>query len=127
MQDIDAQPSPSGDLAIQTVAMPADTNSAGDIFGGWLLGQMDIAGAITAKDRAGGRVATVAINSMVFLTPVAVGDVVSCFTDIKEVGRSSIRVCVEVWVNISVNPVKVTEGDFVFVAIDENGRTRSVA
>lgn len=128
MNDIDASPLPQGDLAIQTVAMPKDTNASGDIFGGWLLSQMDIAGGIAAADVAGGRVATVAIDGMSFLTPVHVGAVVTCYTDVLEVGRSSIRVMVEVWINSKHDgePIKVTEGEFVFVAIDQNGRTRTV-
>lgn len=128
MRDIDDTPMPTGDLALQTIAMPADTNADGDIFGGWLMSQMDLAGGITAGRRAGGRVATVAVTGMAFLTPVAVGAVVSCYTDIIEVGRSSIRVNVEVWVTgyDEEDPVKVTEGEFVFVAIDDNGRTRTV-
>lgn len=128
MRDIDDTPMPTGDLALQTIAMPADTNADGDIFGGWLMSQMDLAGGITAGRRAGGRVATVAVTGMAFLTPVAVGAVVSCYTDIIEVGRSSIRVNVEVWVTgyDDEDPVKVTEGEFVFVAIDDNGRTRAV-
>ena len=128
MTDIDANPVPRGTLALQTVAMPADTNANGDIFGGWLLSQMDLAGGICAGEIASGRVATVAIEGMVFLTPVHVGAVVSCYTEVLEVGRSSIRVIVEVWINSpqSREPVKVTEGEFIFVAIDENGRTRAV-
>ena len=128
MNDIDSTPLPQGDLALQTVAMPKDTNANGDIFGGWLLSQMDIAGGIAAAEVADGRVATVAIDGMAFLTPVHVGAVVSCFTDVLEVGRSSIRVMVEVWINSKHDgePIKVTEGEFVFVAIDENGRTRAV-
>ena len=82
----DDTPVPIGDLALQTVAMPADTNANGDIFGGWLVSQMDLAGAIAALKIARGRIATVAINGMVFLTPVHVGAVVSCYTDVKEVG-----------------------------------------
>ena len=129
MNDIDSSPLPQGDLALQTVAMPKDTNANGDIFGGWLLSQMDIAGGIAAAEVANGRVATVAIDGMAFLTPVHVGAVVTCFTDVLEVGRSSIRIMVEVWVNSRHDgePLKVTEGEFVFVAIDENGRTRSVS
>ena len=129
MIDIDSTPLPQGDLALQTVAMPKDTNASGDIFGGWLLSQMDIAGGIAAADVAGGRVATVAIDGMAFLTPVHVGAVVSCYADVLEVGRSSIRIMVEVWINSKHDgePIKVTEGEFVFVAIDENGRTRAVA
>ena len=128
MSDIDSTPLPNGELALQTVAMPKDTNATGDIFGGWLLSQMDIAGLITAMEVAGGRAATVAINGMAFLTPVHVGAVVSCYTDVLEIGRSSIRIIVEVWINSQHDgePIKVTEGEFVFVAIDENGRTRAI-
>ncbi len=128
MNDIDSTPIPQGDLALQTIAMPRDTNANGDIFGGWLLTQMDMAGAITAAEVAGGRVATVAIEGMAFLTPVHVGAVVSCYCDVLEVGRSSIRIVVEVWINSQHDgePIKVTEGAFVFVAIDPNGRTRSI-
>ena len=129
MSDIDSTPVPQGELALQTVAMPKDTNANGDIFGGWLLSQMDIAGMITASDMARGRVATVAIGGMAFLTPVHVGAVVSCYCDILEVGRSSIRIMVEVWINSPHDgePLKVTEGEFVFVAIDKNGRTRTIS
>ena len=128
MTDIDFTPLPNGTLALQTVAMPKDTNASGDIFGGWLLSQMDIAGSITAASLAGGRVATVAIDGMVFLTPVHVGAVVSCYTEVIETGRSSMRILIEVWINgkQSGESTKVTEGEFVFVAIDENGRTRSL-
>jgi acyl-CoA thioesterase YciA len=128
MNDIDSTPLPQGDLALQTVAMPKDTNANGDIFGGWLLSQMDIAGGIAAADVAAGRVATVAIDGMAFLTPVHVGAVVTCYTDVLEVGRTSVRIMVEVWINSKHDgePIKVTEGEFVFVAIDENGRTRAV-
>ena len=128
MNDIDSTPLPQGELAIQTVAMPRDTNANGDIFGGWLVSQMDMAGAITAADVAGGRVATVAIEGMAFLTPVHMGAVVSCYSDVLEVGRSSVRIVVEVWINSKHDgePIKVTEGEFVFVAIDEKGRTRAI-
>ena len=128
MSDIDSTPIPHGELSLQTVAMPKDTNPDGDIFGGWLMSQMDIAGMVTASDVAGGRVATVAIDGMAFLTPVHVGAVVSCYCDVLEIGRSSIRIVVEVWINSKHDgePIKVTEGEFVFVAIDENGRTRAI-
>ena len=128
MNDIDSAPIPQGDLALQTVAMPKDTNASGDIFGGWLLLQMDMAGAVTAGEVAGGRVATVAIEGMALLTPVHVGAVVTCYCDVLEVGRSSVRIVVEVWINSKHDgdPIKVTEGEFVFVAIDENGRTRAI-
>ncbi len=129
MNDIDSAPVPQGELALQTIAMPKDTNANGDIFGGWLLSQMDIAGLITAMEVAKGRAATVAINGMAFLTPVHVGAVVSCYCDVLEVGRSSVRIVVEVWINSQHDgePIKVTEGEFVFVAIDQNGRTRAIA
>ena len=128
MSDIDEVPRPSGTLMLQTVAMPKDTNSAGDIFGGWLVSQMDLASGVAAAKIARGRVATVAIDNMSFMVPVKVGAIVSCYTEVLSVGRSSIQVQVEVWVT---NPImdeqsKVTEGVFVFVAIDENGRTRAV-
>jgi len=128
MNDIDSTPVPQGDLALQTIAMPKDTNANGDIFGGWLLSQMDMAGAITAADVAHGRVATVAIEGMTFLTPVHMGAIVTCYCDVLEVGRSSIRIVVEVWINSQHDgePIKVTEGEFVFVAIDQNGRTRTI-
>ena len=128
MPDIDTTPTPRGKLSLQTVAMPKDTNANGDIFGGWLLSQMDIAALITASEVADGRAATVAIDSMAFLTPVHVGAVVSCYCDVLEIGRSSVRILVEVWIKSKVDgePMKVTEGVFVFVAIDESGRTRAI-
>ena len=128
MSDIDTPPIPHGDLALQTVAMPRDTNANGDIFGGWLMSQMDLAGSIAAAEEAGGRVATVAVDGMAFLTPVHVGAVVSCYCDVLEVGRSSVRIVVEVWINSKHDgePIKVTEGEFVFVAIDKSGRTRAI-
>ncbi len=128
MGDIDSTPIPQGDLALQTIAMPKDTKANGDIFGGWLLSQMDLAGGVAAAEVADGKVATVAIDGMAFLTPVHVGAVVSCFCDVLEIGRSSVRIMVEVWINSKHDndPIKVTEGEFVYVAIDENGRTRSI-
>ncbi|MEM1141771.1 MAG: acyl-CoA thioesterase [Pseudomonadota bacterium] len=128
MSDIDTTPVPQGELALQTIAMPKDTNFSGDIFGGWLLSQMDLAGAITAGEVAKGRVATVAIDGMAFITPVHVGAVVSCYCDVLEVGRSSVRIMVEVWINSAHDgePIKVTEGEFVFVAIDDQKRTRPI-
>lgn len=126
--DIDDVPIPAGSLSLQTVAMPRDTNASGDIFGGWLVSQMDLAGAIAAEEVAGGRVATVAIDGMAFYTPVHVGAVVSCYTEVLDIGRSSIRIGVEVWASrrTLAERAKVTEGEFVFVAIDERGRTRPV-
>ncbi len=128
MNDIDSTPTPQGELALQTIAMPKDTNASGDIFGGWLLSQMDLAGAITAREVAGGRVATVAIEGMAFITPVHVGAVVTCYCDVIEIGRSSIRIVVEVWIDSPHDgePIKVTEGEFIFVAIDDKRRTRTI-
>ena len=96
MTSIDDTPGPSGELALQTIAMPRDTNATGDIFGGWLLSQMDLAGSIAAAKLARGRVATVAIDRMSFMIPVKVGSVVSCHTEVIAIGRSSIQVQVEV-------------------------------
>lgn len=128
MNPIDENPRPQGELALQTVAMPADTNANGDIFGGWLLSQMDIAGGVAAAEVARGRVATVAVQGMSFLTPVQVGAVVGCYCDILDIGRSSVRVLIEVWITSQHNrePVKVTEGEFIYVAIDNAKRTRTI-
>lgn len=124
----DDNPYPEGELAIQTLAMPASTNPRGDIFAGWLVSQMDLAGAIAAVKISRGRVATVAMEGMHFLTAVHVGAIVSCYTKVVEIGRSSIRVNIEVWINHkeSFEPLKVTECDFVYVSIDDKGRTRSI-
>lgn len=129
MNDLDTNPTPQGDLALQTIAMPRDTNANGDIFGGWLLSQMDLAGSVAAGDVAQGRVATVAVDGMSFLTPVHVGAIVSCYCEVMDIGRSSVRVMVEVWINSRHDgePIKVTEGIFVYVAIDDNKRTRPIA
>lgn len=120
---------PRGELAISTMAMPADTNAAGDIFGGWVLSQMDIAGAVAAVDRVGGRVVTIAIEAMTFIAPVKIGEVLSVYTEITRIGTTSITVSMEAWTRSAFRPhrVKVTEGKFVYVALDENGRKRSVA
>ena len=128
MNPIDENPRPQGELALQTVAMPADTNANGDIFGVWLLSQMDIAGGVAAAEVARGRVATVAVQGMSFLTPVHVGAVVSCYCDILDIGRSSVRVLIEVWINSQHDgdPIKVTEGEFIYVAIDNAKRTRTI-
>ncbi len=127
MSAIDETPKPSGQLALQTLAMPKDTNSNGDVFGGWLMAQMDLAGAIVAREVASGRVTTVAVGNMAFLRPVPVGATVSCYCEVLEVGRSSIKTLIEVWVkHYDGEQQKVTEGEFVFVAIDNSGRTRPV-
>ena len=128
MQNINEPPTPAGKLISQTIAMPRETNANGDIFGGWLLSQMDLAGAILAGRVAHGRVATVAISSMSFLNPVPVGAVVGCYAQTLSVGTSSIRILIEAWIDNDSEgeQIKVTEGEFVFVAIDDNGNTRQV-
>ena len=129
MTAIDSSPVPSGELVLQTIAMPKDTNANSDIFGGWLVSQMDLAGGVAAGKRARGRVATVAIDRMSFMVPVRVGAVVSCHAEIIAVGHSSVEINIEVWAAYASEntPTKVTEGTFIFVAIDDNGRTRSIA
>ena len=114
--------------AVRTLAMPADTNPSGDIFGGWIMAQMDIAGGIAAGQRAQGRVATVAVNAMEFHQPVYVGDLASCYADVTRVGRTSITVHVETVVrrHRTGESVKVTEGTFVYVALDADGKPRPV-
>ena len=119
---------PDGELTLRTLAMPADVNVNGDIFGGWVLSQMDIAGGIKAGDVAQGRVATVAVDAMKFIRPVRVGDVLCIYTDIRRIGRTSIGVDVEAWVlrDRIGKREKVTEALFTFVAIDGDGRPREV-
>lgn len=121
-------PIPQGNLALQITALPRETNGFGDIYGGWLVAQMDLAGTATANRLAGGRVATVSIDRMAFMVPVAVGAQLSFYTQLLEVGRSSVRILVEVWSDepSSAELRKVTEAVFVFVAIDATGRTRPV-
>ena len=119
---------PRGELAIRTLAMPADANPSGDIFGGWVLSQMDIAGGLTAARRARGRVATVAVTAMTFLLPVYVGDVLCVYTRIERIGRTSITVQLDAWALRGRGPehVRVTEGNFVYVALGADGRPRPV-
>lgn len=121
-------PIPQGDLALQITALPRETNGFGDIYGGWLVAQMDLAGTAMASRIAAGRVATVAIDRMAFLVPVAVGAQLSFYTRTVEIGRSSVRLLVEVWSDdpLSGEWRKVTEALFVFVAIDDGGRTRAL-
>ena len=119
---------PTGALIIRTLAMPADTNPAGDIFGGWVMSQMDIAGAIAAIERVKGRVVTVAVEAMTFIAPVKVGDVLCVYADIERVGTTSITVGLEAWVrrNRLDDRTKVTEARFVYVSLDENGQKRCI-
>lgn len=113
---------------IRTSPRPSDLNMSGNIFGGWILSQMDVAGGITAARRADGRVATVAIEAMSFHQPISVGDLISCYTEITHEGRTSLSVKIDVVANrMGVKEdIKVTEGIFIFVAIDENGRPREL-
>ena len=119
---------PLGELSIRTVCMPADTNSAGDIFGGWLLGQMDLAGAIFARTVSGGRTATVAVDAMVFRRPVHVGDVMCLYADLIRIGTTSVAVRVEAWVirNTESERLLLTEGTFTYVALDDDRRLRKI-
>lgn len=119
---------PKGELTIQTLAMPSSTNANGDIFGGWIVSQMDLAAGVLAKKLAQGRVATVAIHSMSFLKPVHVGDVISCHVDLMKQGNTSMTIAVEVWAFPATQNDKylVTEGVFVFVAIDKDNKPRVV-
>jgi acyl-CoA thioesterase YciA len=119
---------PRGELAVRTLAMPADTNPSGDIFGGWCMSLMDVAGGISAGAVAQGRVATVAATDMAFLRPVKVGDVVRCYTDLARKGRTSLTFRVEAWVlrQRLGDRIKVTSADFTYVALDEDGRPRPV-
>ncbi len=119
---------PKGDLACRTLAMPADSNPRGDIFGGWIMSLMDSAGKISATPHAGGRVVTVAVSNITFLQPVHVGDTVCCYTDVKRFGRTSITLDVEVWVLRQGQGarMKVTDAEFTFVAVHEDGRPREL-
>src|SRR5947209_7429119 len=123
-----ASRAPVGELMVKTLAMPADANPAGDIFGGWVLSQMDIAGGIAASGRARGRVATVAIDAMSFHRPVTIGDVVCCYAEIKRIGRTSLTVGIEAWVIDRANEstMLVTEGTFTYVAIGADRKPRPV-
>ena len=119
---------PTGTLTIRTLAMPADTNPSGDIFGGWVMSQMDIAGAVAAVERAKGRVATVAVEAMTFISPVKVGDILCVYTSVERTGTTSITVAIEAWVrrNRLDDRVKVTDGRFVYVALGEDGAKRAL-
>lgn len=119
---------PKGALTIRTLAMPADTNAAGDIFGGWVLSQMDIAGGIAAAERVHGRVVTVAVEAMTFIAPVKTGDVLCVYTTVERIGNTSITIAMEAWArrNRVADRVKVTEGRFVYVALDDEGRKKPI-
>jgi acyl-CoA thioesterase YciA len=118
-----------GEVVIRTIAMPADANANGDIFGGWLVSQMDLGGAILARGTAHCRVTTVAVDGMSFLRPVNVGDVVTCYGKLLGVGRTSMKIAVEAWVQRYSDSTRqhVTEGTFTYVAIDERGKPQPVS
>ena len=128
MENIEASVRPEGFLAIRARAMPADTNPAGHIFGGWLMSQMDLAGAIHAGVRAQGPVATVAVDGFKFHAPVHVGDEVSCYTRIIRTGRTSLSVNIEAWVrrNTCRTHVKVTSAIYHFVALDGDFKPKAL-
>jgi len=115
--------------ALRTIAMPADTNPRGDIFGGWLLAQMDLAGSVLAQKIAKQRVATVGVQAMTFHKPVFVGDEVSCYTELVRIGNTSVTIQIESWARRRDEEIerKVTEGQFTYVAIDENRQPVQIA
>ena len=119
---------PRGELTVRLIAMPSDTNANGDIFGGWVLSQMDQAGGIAAVEKAQGRVVTIAIDAMTFIRPVKVGDVLCVYTAIDHVGRTSMKVHIEAWARRFRTRLreKVTDATFTFVAVDDAGRPRPV-
>lgn len=130
MSDVPHAPrQPAGELVIRTMAMPADTNSAGDIFGGWVMSQMDLGGAILAEQTARCRVVTVAVDAMSFHRPILVGNTVACYALLERVGRTSMRIKVEVWAQhlVECTAECVTEGVFTYVALDEAGKPQPVA
>lgn len=121
---------PQGKLLLRTLAMPSDTNANGDIFGGWIMSQMDLGGGILAKEMSKGRIVTVCVDQMTFLHPIAVGDVVCCYGQLLKVGRTSMQIQVEVWIKKVYDGSRerrlVTEALFTYVAIDEQGKPRPV-
>ncbi|MDR6669732.1 acyl-CoA thioesterase [Rhizobium sp. 1399] len=119
---------PTGELTLRTLAMPGDANPAGDIFGGWVMAQMDLASGIRAAERARGRVVTAAVKEMAFELPVKIGDTLSIYTEVERVGRTSITLRVEAWAHRSRynQQEKVTAGTFIMVALDEDGKPKAV-
>jgi len=124
---------PSGKLILRTLAMPADTNPVGDIFGGWIMAQMDIAGGIMAHEISCSRVVTVAAETIVFIKPVHVGDAVACYGEIVKIGTTSITIGLEVWVRPVVEhptdsavELLVTKAAFTYVSVDEKGNKQPI-
>jgi acyl-CoA thioesterase YciA len=125
---LDPQTTHRGELTVRVIAMPSDTNANGDIFGGWVLSQMDAAGGIRGVERARGRVVTLKVDTMMFLKPVKVGDVLCVYTDVESIGRTSMKIHIEAWSKRFLTGVreKVTDATFTFVAVDEDGRSRPI-
>jgi len=124
---------PENQLLLRTLAMPTDTNANGDVFGGWIMSQMDIAGGILAKEIIHGRSATVGVEAIKFLKPVKVGDIVCCYGKLERIGNTSVTLCLEVWVKPILRETeeicprfKVTEARFTYVALDEDGKKRVI-
>lgn len=119
---------PVGELTLRTLAMPADANAAGDIFGGWVMAQMDLACGIRAAERAKGRVVTAAVKEMSFAKPMKIGDTLCIYIDITKVGRSSMTLRVEAWAQRYLSDLmeRVTHADFVMVALDSDGKPSKV-
>jgi acyl-CoA thioesterase YciA len=119
-----ADEQPRGELVTRTVAMPKDTNPNGDIFGGWLMAQMDLGSGILASKTARTRVVTVAVDGMSFLEPVRVGDTVACYAWVESIGRTSMKIPVEAWVQryMHTQQTRVTRAVFTYVAVDQSGR-----
>jgi len=119
---------PQGELTLRTLAMPADANAAGDIFGGWVMAQMDLACGIRAAERAGGRVVTAAVKEMSFAKPMKIGDTLCVYTDVVRVGRTSMTLKLEAWAQRYLSHLmeKVTDAEFVMVALDKDGRPKAV-
>ena len=119
---------PRGELTVRVIAMPADTNANGDIFGGWVLSQMDAAGGIRGVERARGRVVTIKVDTLIFIRPVQVGDVLCVYTDVESIGRTSMKIHIEAWAQRfrTVTREKVTVATFTFVAVDDDGKPRPI-
>ncbi|WP_294537097.1 acyl-CoA thioesterase [uncultured Rhodoblastus sp.] len=128
MSEHEQPEAPRGLATVRVIAMPADTNANGDIFGGWVLSQMDMAGGIAAVEQARGRVVTIKVDTMIFIRPVRIGDVLAVYTQVESIGRTSMKVHIEAWATRFITHVqeKVTDATFTFVAIDEQGRPRPI-
>ena len=126
--DMTDDTNPRGALTVRISAMPADTNANGDIFGGWVLSRMDQAGGIAAIERSRGRAVTITVDAMKFIRPVRVGDVLEVYTTVESIGRTSMKIHVEAWARRFQTYIheKVTDANFTFVAIDDNGRPRPI-